>query len=67
MTYTLYTKPACPRCHIAREWLRNNKHTFAEVKLNSSEVIAEYLAKYPTHRTMPTMINDTGEIFTGWQ
>lgn len=67
MNWTLVTKPSCPNCPIARNYLRLNNIPFEELSLDTPELITEFKAQYPTVRTVPTIIRPDGSLYLSWQ
>jgi glutaredoxin 3 len=66
MTFTVYTKPACPFCDQAKALLKSQNLQFKVVNLDvgqSKEAGEDYitreelLAKIPTARTMPQIFD----------
>lgn len=54
----VYTKDNCPACNTLKARLRNEGVAFKEVNIGKDISREEFLAKYPTVRTVPFETNE---------
>jgi glutaredoxin len=73
---TVYTKPQCPQCVQAKKLLEHHQYNYQEVhidagqpKVDGVQYISrdEFLATYPTIRTVPFIIGGDGAPIGGFQ
>lgn len=58
---TLYTKPMCPFCVKAKDWLQQNNIAYTEVDISENETAREMLKEHG-HKTVP-QIYFNGKLF----
>lgn len=54
----VYTKDNCPACNILKAKLRHEGVAFKEVNIGHDISREEFLAKYPTVRTVPYEVEE---------
>lgn len=58
----VYTKDACPACVALKASLVKSGEAFREIRIGRDITREEFMAKYPTVRTVPYVVdNDKGE------
>lgn len=58
----VYTKDACPACVTLKASLVKSGEAFKEIRIGRDITREEFMAKYPTVRTVPYVVdNDKGE------
>lgn len=55
---TVYTKDHCPACMTLKASLVKSGEAFKEVKIGRDITREEFMAKYPTVRTVPYVLDD---------
>lgn len=55
---TIYTKDNCPACLTLKDKLRSGKHEFTEIKIGRDITREEFMAKYPTVRSVPYIVEN---------
>ena len=55
---TVYTKDACPACVTLKASLVKAGEAFKEVLIGRDITREEFMAKYPTVRTVPYLVDD---------
>ena len=67
MTLTVYSKPACPFCDMAKNYLTKNDIDYKVVDISEDTAAREFIMSQG-HRTVPQIYLDT-ECFVagGWQ
>lgn len=55
---TVYTKDNCPACVTLKASLANAGEAFSEVKIGRDITREEFMAKFPTVRTVPYVVDD---------
>jgi glutaredoxin 3 len=64
---TVYSKPTCPYCDMAKNYLRDNSIAFVEIDVQQDPAALEFI-RAEGHRTVP-QIYLNGRVFVpgGWQ
>jgi glutaredoxin len=65
--WTLYTKPNCKNCPIAKRFLDLNKIQYEELSLDSPELISAFKEQYPDIRSVPAIFDSNGNRFVAWE
>jgi glutaredoxin len=52
----VYTKDNCPNCDILKARLKREEEDFIEVNIGRDITREEFVAKYPTIRSVPHMV-----------
>ena len=55
---TVYTKDNCPACVTLKASLVKSGEAFREIRIGKDITREEFMAKYPTVRTVPYMLDD---------
>ena len=55
---TVYTKDACPACVTLKASLVKSGEAFREIRIGRDITREEFMAKYPTVRTVPYLVDD---------
>jgi len=65
MTVKVYTTSACPYCHMAKNFLKENKIKFEEISLeNNQKAVKEMIDK--SGQTGVPVLDINGTIITGF-
>lgn len=62
MTFTIYSKNACPYCTKVKEVLRLTNQEFVEYKLGIDFTKDEFKNQFGSNATFPRVINESGLI-----
>jgi glutaredoxin len=62
---TMYTKPGCSSCKLAKKYLLENRIVFFEIDLTQPENRSEFIAAYPEIRKVPAIFED-GKFIGGY-
>ena len=54
----VYTKDACPACVTLKASLAKAGEAFKEVRIGRDITREDFMAKYPTVRTVPYLVDD---------
>ena len=65
MKVTVYSTPACPWCHKAKEFLKQNKIKFAEINVAEDQKAAEDMIEKSGQMGVP-VIDVDGQIIIGF-
>ena len=66
MNVTIWSKPACQYCDMAKNLLKANSIEFEEKKIGEGYTRDDLLAAVPTARTVPQIFVD-GQLVGGFQ
>lgn len=61
---TLYTKPSCPHCILAKNLLRANNIEYKEIVVGEDLTREQVIAMFPNQRTVPIIIVDGEQTTT---
>ena len=67
MTIKIFSKPACPFCDMAKNYLRQNGFEFQEIDISQDVQARDFIASQG-HRTVPQIyFEDRCFVPGGWQ
>lgn len=61
---TLYSKPLCPYCDMAKTYLKNNNIQYEEIRVDTNTEAREFLIN-EGHRTMPQIYHNGKLLVSG--
>ena len=64
--YTVYSKPNCPYCDMAKNLLESKGIAFETQMIGVDISRDEILLKFPSMRTVPIIVDDNGELIGGY-
>jgi len=65
MTATLYSKPGCPWCDKAKEWLKKHKVKFKEINCQEDQKAYEYIQNKSGESGVP-QLEVNGKVIVGY-
>lgn len=63
---TIYSKPNCPYCDMAKNLLNSKNIAFTESVIGVDVSRDEILLKFPTMRSVPIIIDENGQLIGGY-